>query len=337
MNLGAVTPYSSTVGSSRVRVFDWVDHLDIPATVISMSQRGREDFKSFAGLSKMRSTRAEALRLAKESDIFFLHRQFGLWGRGTPPLPNVDQLRIFDLDDATFIKRSKYDLRSTRTVNGAKSADRIIAGNELIAEWSSELCDDVTVIPSCVETSQYEAKENYAPNEIPQILWMGSWSGETYLVDLADVLRSLNEDFGAILTIVGDPNADTPLPLSNFTRRIPWSIEFQRNEMRSFDVGIMPLRDGAFERGKCAYKLLQYGAAALPMVGSPVGANEKVLNEFGALAASTPKEWANALRDLLQSSESDRSKVGARSRSVVEASYSFSAHAVSWQATVGLT
>ena len=122
--------------------------------------------------------------------------------------------------------------------------------------------------------------------------------------------------------------------LTPFTHRLEWTLTRQHSLLATWDLGIMPLRDGIYERGKCAYKLLQYGAAALPSLGSPVGASAEVLNAYGADAPVTTVEWIDALLMALDRAPEMRQAIGERSAEVVEAHYSYDAWQPTWRASV---
>jgi glycosyltransferase involved in cell wall biosynthesis len=116
--------------------------------------------------------------------------------------------------------------------------------------------------------------------------------------------------------------------------RVPWSLPHVYDAIGTYDIGLMPLRDTPYERGKCAYKLLEYGAAGLPSVASPVGANASILGEAGAPAPRTVDDWHQALVELLTASAAERAQLGQRLREVVTAGYSFAEHEPVWRSAV---
>ncbi len=96
-----------------------------------------------------------------------------------------------------------------------------------------------------------------------------------------------------------------------------------QRELARMDVGVMPLPDRPYERGKCAYKLLQYGAAGLPVIGSPVGANASILTAMGAAAPETQADWVDAVEGVLGATAGERRRLGDRAEAVVSADFSF--------------
>jgi glycosyltransferase involved in cell wall biosynthesis len=124
-------------------------------------------------------------------------------------------------------------------------------------------------------------------------------------------------------------------PLDAIVDRTTWDPRTFSQILADADVGIMPLYDTEFSRGKCAYKVLQYGAAALPVVGSPVGTNATVLAELGG-AAPGPGEWVDAVASVFDASASTRMSLGDAARRAVEESYSFEAWETRWRVAVGV-
>jgi glycosyltransferase involved in cell wall biosynthesis len=116
--------------------------------------------------------------------------------------------------------------------------------------------------------------------------------------------------------------------------RLAWTPEVAAT-ISNWDIALAPLVDGRFERGKCAYKVLQYGAAGLPTVVSPVGANTPVSRHLRYPMARTGQEWVDAIMDLLRSPDAERAVMGRGARAAVEARYSYAAWASQWLQAVG--
>src|SRR5207249_2245520 len=105
--------------------------------------------------------------------------------------------------------------------------------------------------------------------------------------------------------------------------------------LATLDVGLMPLADDPYSRGKCGYKLLQYAAAGVPAIGSPVGTNATILAALGLPAATTQREWVDAVLATLDAPAADRARLGRRVRDRVAESYSYDAWLGRWQQAVG--
>jgi glycosyltransferase involved in cell wall biosynthesis len=134
--------------------------------------------------------------------------------------------------------------------------------------------------------------------------------------------------------IVGAPKGHVPPSLSRIVERRPWSEQATARSLAEADVGVMPLPDTPFTRGKCAYKLLQYGAAGLPVVGSPIGASSTVLAAAHAPQPRRLSDWTAALREVLSATDDQRRALGRAVRSVVDQGYTYAAWAEEWRAAV---
>ena len=115
-----------------------------------------------------------------------------------------------------------------------------------------------------------------------------------------------------------------------------WSESTQYALLSELDVGLAPVPDGLYTRGKSGYKLLQYGAAGTPVVASPVGVNREILSAFGMPAPESADEWADAILDLLTRPVEARAALGRRAREVTELHYSFDAWLPRWRDAMGL-
>ncbi len=217
----------------------------------------------------------------------------------------------------------------------ARAADRVIAGNETLASWASEYCPDVRVIPTCVEPTDYVVKHDYELNTKPSLIWIGSAATEFELWRLAPALVAVHELTQCVLTIVGAPHIATPVQLQGFTRRVAWSPEAQRVELAAADVGLMPLSDGVYQRAKCGYKVLQYAAAALPSVASPIGVNTNLLALGLGRPATTEEEWVDQIMALLQSEQSRRD-LGKAAHEACVAHFSYARWESAWLDAVTL-
>ena len=344
-SLVTVTAYGRGAGSARVRVFDWVDHLGIDARSISYLDTSRLDahtlLASPAAVMHAEAQLRQASNARSESPLL-LSRQASPFSNGgiERALLSRSARGIYDFDDALFAHpvSSRERLWSKRKTWGAavRSADLVIAGNDYLAGAAEGFAREIVVIPSCVDPDAYLWKDDYTLSGPPRAVWLGSPSTEHYLTLISAPLLELNRTRGLRLTIISAGAA--PLGnLSGMVDRVQWSPERATFSMAAADVGIMPLDDTSWSRGKCAYKLLQYGACGLPMVGSPVGANSDFLRAAGAPAPGSAEEWVGALEEVLDAPASARESAGHRAKAVVRDLYSFQAWAPTWRSAVGLT
>jgi glycosyltransferase involved in cell wall biosynthesis len=247
---------------------------------------------------------------------------------------------VFDFDDALFhdgslVRRALGQAQKCQRC--VEAADVVIAGNAYLAEWASRYAADVRMIPSCIEPSHYVPKTDWnIPGPVPVIAWLGSPATEFYVSEIAPALLEVHRRTGARLLVISGPVGNPALrPLDAMTTRIRWNKSTFAAALHTADVAIAPLDDLPYSRGKCAYKLLQYAATALPIVGTPVGANSLALTRFGGLQVNSQNEWVDALLQLL-SSHRQRQEAGTDGLSAVSAHYSFSAWEGEWRQSMGI-
>ena len=234
---------------------------------------------------------------------------------------------VVDYDDAIF---HSYDLSSNsliRKVLGRKidvvmrNARCVVAGNNYLASRAKAAgAEDVVVVPTVVDKNRYSSKMN--ENGQPLVIgWIGSPSTQKYVVAIRDTLLKVCEQFGARVMLMGaTPEIVSELP--GITLEVlPWSEDGEVDFIQNIDVGIMPLVDGPWEKGKCGYKLIQYMASGVPVVASPVGVNVEIVdgNRCGLLANSSA-EWQLSLQTLLGNAD-QRMHYGVAGRVAVENRY----------------
>lgn len=198
-------------------------------------------------------------------------------------------------------------------------ADTVIAGNAYLASYAQQAgAKRVESIPTVVDLDRYPATLPISESQIFTIGWIGSPSTARYLRDIAPALAEVCKGDRARVRLIGSGPVDLPgVPVEV----LAWSEATEVEEIRRFDVGIMPLPDEPWARGKCGFKLIQYMACGLPVVASPVGVNaEIVASGINGLLASTPGEWATALQRLADD-QNLRIKMGRAGRKKVEDRY----------------
>ncbi|TFD37919.1 glycosyltransferase [Cryobacterium sp. TMT1-19] len=344
VQIRTVTSYGPGAGSARVRVFDWLDHLAIEADSFTYLGRSTNSLGSLAKEPfRIPGVEAELRRLVRtaEGTTVLLSRQASPFSNG---LVERDLLArsshgVYDFDDAlmhTPVSR-RESVWSKRRVwrKSVEGANTVIAGNDFLASEASRHHRNVVVIPSCVAPESYLVKAQYGIHEVPRAVWLGSPSTELYLKGIAGPLLAVHETRGLRLSVVSAGNASLGA-LDKMVDRVEWARSTFQQELVKADFGIMPLVDSLWSRGKCAYKLLQYGAAGLPMLGSAVGANDSVLKDADGMAVSSDSEWRDALESLVDEPENRRSSRGQNGRLAIQAKYSYTAWADSWQSAMGL-
>jgi glycosyltransferase involved in cell wall biosynthesis len=202
------------------------------------------------------------------------------------------------------------------------AVDLVIAGNAYIADRAAAAgARAVARLPTAVDLGRYPKKprRREGPEEPFTIGWIGSPLTSPYLEQLRATLTELSAQLPLRVRLIGAASgALAGLPVDI----VPWSVETEAAELARCDLGIMPLPDEPWERGKCGYKLIQYMASALPVVASPVGANRDIVasGETGFLAG-TSAEWAAAITRLYRQPEL-RERMGLAGRNRAEHLYS---------------
>lgn len=232
---------------------------------------------------------------------------------------------VVDYDDALFHQYDAHRNPWVRRLLGRKIATvmrlshTVVAGNAYLADYACRVgASRVEVIATVVDSARYAVKDTARTSEVFTIGWIGSPSTARYLHDIAPALAQVCQGGRARVRIVGSGPFELPgVPVD----LIAWREETEVDEIRGFDVGIMPLPDEPWERGKCGFKLIQYMACCLPVVASPVGVNTTIVEHGcnGLLATST-EEWVQALGTLAADSELRR-RMGRAGRAKVDRGY----------------
>ncbi|MFT7234562.1 MAG: glycosyltransferase involved in cell wall biosynthesis [Methylophagaceae bacterium] len=226
--------------------------------------------------------------------------------RKTFPAPLTWVFRVlskklfFDFDDALFCSSNgaPSKTRRNRLKVMVRQVDHVLAGNQYLANESLKMNAAVSVIPTSLDTKRYNVTAD-KPVGFIDLVWIGSSSTSKYLIDLLPVLNQAAEkNFRLRLKIIADFNIeDAKIPII----AIQWSEEAEIRELANAHIGIAPMVDNDWTRGKCALKVLQYMAAKLPVISSHIGVNaEAVLQgETGYLVTSEDK-WLIAIENLAE-------------------------------------
>ena len=326
------TAYPAIVPSARVRVAAFAPFLREHG--VFLEHRPALTDEQYGLLASRASAPRKAAVLARAAvraagrrpayDLLLVHRL-----RLLAPLPGLDpprRLDVYDLDDALFLGSAAAVNRgfawakqeARRCVAALRRARLVLAGNTFLAARSREHATRVEIMPSCVDPERQPPRE-HADAEVVTIGWIGSSSTSPYLADVLPVIARLHDrGVGVRLTTVGaEPALRAPWLVSR-----PWSLASQAADLASFDVGIMPLPDTEWARGKCGYKVLQYFSAGVPAVASPVGVTRELVGDGRGALATTPREWEDALLGLVRD-VAERRERGAAGRAFARERFSY--------------
>lgn len=334
MRVLALTKYGSLGASSRVRTLQYLPRLaasGIAITVCPLLENGYlERLYAHQAIGPSFLVRAYIRRIwntlkGRPFDLVWIEKELMPW---VPAF--VERLLlagvpyVLDYDDAIFHTYDQHPRRPVRRLMGRKidrvmrQAALIIAGNGYLAERAHRAgASRVEVLPSVIDVSRY-GPVTPPPDGAFTIGWIGSPGSERFLEGVREVLADATLDPGVRLVLVGA----TAHALEGIRREVrPWSGDTEVEEMRRFDVGIMPLSDTPWARGKCGYKLIQCMGAGRAVIASPVGMNAEIVQDgVTGFLASTPQQWRQSIRTLREDRE--RSVLmGTEGRRVVEQRY----------------
>lgn len=236
---------------------------------------------------------------------------------------------VVDYDDAVF---HRYDIHHSRLVRFllSQKIDRIMASADVVIAGSEYLIDRarsagakrIEKLPTVVDLGRYsKCPERHSPEELT-IGWVGTPGTAAYLLPLVPVFKALRETCKVRVIAIGANNRPE---FEGVIETVPWSEETEVALLSEADIGIMPLPDEPFERGKCGYKLIQYMAIGLPVVASPVGENLKIVRVgINGFLPESHSQWLESLVKLC-SSPSLRRQMGTAGRGIVEKTYTLEA------------
>ncbi|MFC3637669.1 glycosyltransferase family 4 protein [Camelimonas fluminis] len=336
MKLLVLTRYGRLGASSRLRMMQYLPAFKAAGICTEVQSLLDDNYLlsiysqsiSLAQVARNYWSRFRRLRQAERPDVIWLEKELLPWFPATLErllLPRGVPV-VSDYDDAIF---HNYDLHRgmmLRVVLGRK-IDRVMARSALVMAGNPYLADRahkagatwVEIVPTVVDADAYDTSPRREVDGRPRIGWIGSPSTWTqYMLPMLPMLSNLAERYGAALRVVGaGPRAE-----GNGIENLPWSEEGESGLIQSMDIGLMPLDDSPWSRGKCGYKIIQYMACGLPVVASPVGVNAEIVEDgVTGFLATTETEWGTAIGRLLSDPDL-RHRMGMAGRRRMEEHYS---------------
>jgi glycosyltransferase involved in cell wall biosynthesis len=343
----ALSPIPEEGAGCRFRIAQFIPHLQSVGIDVTLRTLFNADFfrlvykpghyvrkaVSFAALS---IKRLDSLRDASRFDMILIYREMFPIGpalverllgmRRRPPV-------VFDFDDAIFLP-SVSD--ANRLIGALKQpgkvativgySDQVIAGNQYLADYARRFSGAVTVLPTCVDTTKFVpsplalSNNGSSATDEPVVGWIGSPTTVPYVRRLANVLERARRRHAFRLRISG---AGVPLDLPGIAGETPpWTLDREVQLFNTCDVGVYPLLDDEWSKGKCGFKAIQFMACGVPVVASAVGVNREIIEDgVNGFLASTEDEWVEKLERLLADRELRR-RFGQAGRRTIEARYS---------------
>jgi glycosyltransferase involved in cell wall biosynthesis len=336
--LAIVHSQYDTVPGQRFRLEQWEYLLKEKGVEITYSPFETEElrkilYQSGNILQKIRSVamnmkrRRSELSSLERFDLVYVFREAALIGPAwfERKIARSGVPMIFDFDDAVFVAYKSpsngylsYLKFPQKTGTICRHSAWVMAGNDYLADYARQFNQNVTIVPTTIDTEKYQPITEYAKDKLV-IGWSGSHSTAQYLDTVAAVFQDLARERDFVFKVIGAPKYD--LDKVNVSA-VPWQSATEVEDLLEMDIGIMPMPDDLWSQGKCGLKALQYMALGIPTICSPIGVNAKIIQdgENGFLAASKD-EWIEKLRRLMDSVEL-RQKLGQAGRKTVEQEYS---------------
>jgi glycosyltransferase involved in cell wall biosynthesis len=337
----AISPIPEEGAGCRFRISQYVPYLhdagfDVtvrsfytPAFFRLVYQRGRYLRKaaSFIGLA----VRQAALALGvNRYDLIFLYREMVPLGPALLELAVASRRPpiVYDFDDAIFLPAVSEANRAIsflkdpgKTASIIRRSRAVTVGNSFLAAYARQYNSDVEVIPTAVDTTRWVPRSDASRPAGPLVVgWIGSPTTFAYLEGLAEVLRRVAARHPFVLKVSG---AGRPVNFPGLDVRVePWSLDREVELFNTCDIGVYPLTDDDWSRGKCGFKAIQFMACGVPVVAASVGVNREIVQDgVNGFLASTPGEWLEKFERLL--TEADlRAQFGEAGRRTIEERYS---------------
>jgi glycosyltransferase involved in cell wall biosynthesis len=349
LSFAALVPYAlGTTPSQRFRLEQWQPFLaqkGIDLRFVPFAGKQLTSFLPMPGHTIRKGSLAVSsfLRQAWQTmrighcDGVIVHRAAALGG--PPILERWMRSRrrpfIYDFDDAIFLLHRIEANRGLawfkfpgKTATLCRLADHATTGNSFLADFARRHTARVTVVPSSVDTDLYCPRPRVQRDGLPVIGWMGTSSSQTHLELFAPMLRRLAATRRIELRVVSNRQPQLP-GISHIWR--PWAADKEVEELNGFDIGIMPMPDDEWSRGKGAFKALQYMSMSVSTVASAVGANRDVIEDgLNGLLAANDDDWISKIGRLIDD-PAERTRLGAAGRRTVEERYAASVSAARFE------
>ena len=343
-----LTLYSQLGGSSRYMVFDYLSyfrqagiepvvsplfdeqyHLGIGD--MSAPTRWKQIWNHRTYYGRRVSERWVWIRRSAEFDVVVLEKEvFPYAPYGIERLLKSGQTKLVTLyDDAVHAYYARHPSRFVwalcykKIERIVRLSDRIIVWNEYLGEYSRRINPNVSVVNTGIDLRRYCVRSYTAHTPKPVVIgWIGTPSSFPYLQKLENVFRELTNRYAVELRVVSSTDYLSPnIKVDN--RR--WSLETEVRDLCSFDIGIMPLPDDSWTRGKSGCKAVQYLGVGVPAVCSPVGMNNVIIQDgVNGFLANTSSDWIEKIAKLIENPDL-RKQFGLAGRQVVESTYSIQA------------
>lgn len=291
-------------------------------------------FRKVIGFIKGLTRRLGSLFRLSKIDFVFIHRECLPIG---PPVIEwilakvLKKKIIYDFDDAIWLPNTSEENKAIaflkwhrKVASICKWSWKISCGNSFLASYALQFNKNVVVNPTTIDTINLHNPSRFMieKKSNPIIIgWTGTQSTLPYIISLIPILQKLEQQFPDQFRLVIIANKDPQLSLK-FVDYLQWSIKTEIQDLLEMDIGLMPLTDDIWAKGKCGFKALQYMALEIPTIASPVGVNTEIIqNEINGYLCRTETEWLTALTRLFED-KNLRKRIGSAGRKKINSNYS---------------
>lgn len=335
MRIAFFTKYSRIGASSRYRTYQYLDYLHsegVRADVFYLL--GEEYLRAlYSGrriprmyLLKRLAVRIRDILRVRKYDVIVIEKEL------VPYVPSVlERLTrlinpsiVVDYDDAIFANYFDNPLLQSKIATVMRLSSAVNVGNQYLYDYARTINPNVNLIPTGIDLVKYRQKDAYETSADQVIIgWIGTPITSKYLFLIHGALSKLAQRFPIVLRCIG---TSPDFEMEGVTiENVPWDESTEVAEILTFDIGIMPLADGSFEKGKCGLKLIQYMGCGIPSVASPVGVNRDIIcHGENGLLASLEEDWVREIEALIQD-PGLRKRIGRNGRQTVIDRYSLEA------------
>lgn len=341
-----ITPNGITGASSRYRVYQYIEYLEkdgytcevypfLPDNVYKQFKEGK-NIRVILAVPWLVIKRLQLLYKCKKNDILFIHRDIIPFG----PMIIERFLKwkgckiILDIDDAIYsndiseisnkknklLYKFKYGKRFNTSI---KLANVVICGNKFIEKHAQLYNSNTVIIPTVIDTNKVLYKPIKKGKDEFKICWIGNQGNTNYVLNILPEIDKIARGRNIKVILIGAKKVEENL--NNIEIKLfPWDIKTEYELIRECDIGIMPLNDSEWSKGKCGLKLLQYMSVGVPVIASNIGVNGDIVIEEknGFLVSSNrTEEWARVILNVLNKKD-DLDKMQEYCRNFIEENYS---------------
>ncbi|PYQ90459.1 MAG: glycosyl transferase family 1 [Acidobacteria bacterium] len=349
IKLLALSPMPEEGAGCRFRIAQFIPYLQTHGFDVTLRTLFTPEFfrlvyqpgryvRKTTGFARLSLDHLLSLRDISQYDVVFMYREIFpigpalverfLAAGNRPPI-------VFDFDDAIFLPNVSDANRLIRVLKmpgkvGSiiQRSAHVVAGNEFLASYARHYNDVVTVIPTSVDTTKFVPRSPGASDRRGGALvigWIGSPTTATYIAGLDRALRRVRERHSFRLRVSGASSSVTMKGID--VENVPWTLDDEVRLFNTCDIGVYPLADDEWSRGKCGFKAIQFMACGVPVVASAVGVNREIIQDgVNGFLAATETEWVEKIQRLIDDPEL-RQRMAEAGRQTIERSYSLQVHA----------